>query len=331
MDIKEIKKKINQVIKETGFKEENEIYRGTYYEENNLRNLIYSGIYKGKPAILKYYADPRITDEPISLSSFLLCNKSKILTAPKLYKKEIVSPHEGWFISEMIPRGFDCFKRLSNREDRKEFLNIYLEYRNNFPKKQTRKLLLVEKLSADNFHIFRINRWLELAQNVEARRQIENKKLLLNEEFLKLYEESIEVIRKDFKNRGMVWCHGHFKAHELFFSKDKDKYYLIDFAHTAMYPEGYELASIVWSDYLMDSEKWNTPFNKWKLGVYEWINDIEHVAKETKIKKYKILIKASLIERILGTILADITSSSRLDTEKRRGVNLMIELLKELL
>ena len=129
----------------------------------------------------------------------------------------------------------------------------------------------------------------------------------------------------------MIWCHGHFKAHELFTNKERNKYYLIDFAHTAMYPEGYELAFIAWSDYLMDSEKWNMPFDKWKIGIYEWLFDLEKIAKVLKIKKYKNLIKVSLVERIIGTILADIVSSDRSDIEKEKGINLMMKLLKELL
>ncbi len=331
MSIKEINKSIKQIIKESGFEIEKEIYRGAYYLKDNLRNIIYSGFYRNKPAILKYYNDPRITDEPISLSSFLINNKSRILTAPKLYKKKIISVYEGWFIAERIPDSFENFKSSLSKQDRKEFFKIYFEYRKNFPKKQTRELYLIEKLSAENFHIFRINRWLELAQKSEAKQATKNREIFLGKKFLKLYEKSIQEIRKEFKGRKMIWCHGHFKAHEIFFNKKRDKYYLIDFAHTSMYPEGYELAFMAWSDYLMNSEKWNLPFNRWRMGIYEWINDLEGVAKELEIEKYKNLIRASMIERIIGTILADITASDRPDNEKEKGINLMMKLLEELL
>jgi len=331
MDIKEINKRIDKITKETGFVIDKEIYRGTYYTKNNIRNIIYSGNYKNKPAILKFYDDPRITEEPISLSTFAKSNKSKVLTAPKLYKKKIISAHTGWFIAEKIPDDFKKYKTPLNKAEREEFLQIFLDYRKNFPKQPTRKLYLAEKLSAENFHFFRINRWFELAQKKEADRLVSNKKLFLNEEFLNLYEKAIEEIRKEFKNRKMIWCHGHFKPHEIFTDKKRSKYYLIDFAHTAMFPEGYELAFIVWSDYLVALEKWNLPFGKWKKGVDEWIVDIENLAGELKYKNYKSLIRASIIERILGTILADITASDRLDKEKTRGINLMTRLLEDLL
>lgn len=331
MEIKTINRIVRRIARENGFVIGREIYRGTYYTKENLRNIILSGTYNGKPAILKYYNDPRITNEPNSLSSFLENNKSKILTAPKIYKKKVLSPNEGWFVAEEISKEFKHFTTPINEEERKEFLKIYLEYRKNFPKKATRKLLHVEKLSPDNFHIFRMSRWLELAQKKEAERMIYKKSLLLDNVFFAVYENAIESIRKEFKNRKMVWCHGHFKPHEVFSDKNKDKYYLIDFAHSAMFPEGYELAFIIWSDYLMSSDKWHMPYGKWKKEVDRWIGDLEEVAKILNIRKPKNLLKVSLIERAIGTVLADIVSSDRDDKEKKRGLKLMIQLIKDLL
>lgn len=235
MNIKEIHQIIKKIVKETGFEIDKEIYRGIYYSKNNLRNIIYAGYFKNKPAILKFYDDPRITDEPISLNAFLSYNKSKILVAPKLYKKKIISANSGWMITEKIPDDYKKYKTPLSKKERNEFLKIFLEYRNNFPIKSTRKLFLIEKLSADNFHIFRINRWLELAQKKEAGRLVNNKKVFLDNNFLKVFEKAILEIRKEFKNRKMIWCHGHFKPHEVFTNKEKTKYYLIDFAHTTMF------------------------------------------------------------------------------------------------
>lgn len=331
MNTKEINQNIKKVIKETGFKIDKEIYRGAYYTKENLRNIIYTGFYKDKPAILKFYNDFRITDEPVSLNAFLRHNKSKILVAPKLYKNKIISAHTGWFIAEKISDNYKKYDTPLSSKEREKFLNIFLEYRKNFPVKPTRKLFLTEKLSADNFHIFRINRWLELAQKKEADRLVNNKKIFLDKEFLEIFEKAVLEIRKEFKNRKMIWCHGHLKPHEVFTNKERSKYYLIDFAHTAMFPEGYELAFIVWSDYLMASDKWNMLYRNWKKGIDSWIMDIEKIAKRLNLKNHKRLIKVSLIERLVGAVLADITASDRPDEEKKKGISLMVKLLKDLL
>lgn len=72
-------------------------------------------------------------------------------------------------------------------------------------------------------------------------------------------------------------------------------------------------------------------YQNWKKGVDGWIVDIEKIAKQIGYKNYKSLIKVSLIERIIGAILADIAASDRPDKEKERGISLMIKILKYLL
>ncbi|MDD3285049.1 MAG: hypothetical protein PHG95_00185 [Patescibacteria group bacterium] len=331
MKIKDINQGVRKAAAETGFKIGKEIYRGTYYTEGNLRNIIYDGFYKNKPAVLKFYDDPRITDEAASLKEFLKNNKSVILTAPKLYRSKVLSAHSGWMIVEKIPDSYHKYEIPLDKIEREEFLKIFLEYRKNFSLKPGRKLFLTEKLSSDNFYIFRISRWLELAQNKEADRLMNGKRNLLDEDFLKMLAPALSKIREECKNIKMIWCHGHFKPSEIFTDRARTKYYLTDFAHTAMFPEGYELAFMIWSDYLMADDKWKMPYRHWKKGLDAWIMDVEKIAKELGFNNYKRLIRVSLIERVLGTILADITASDRLEQEKERGISLMTRLLKDLL
>ena len=145
-----------EIAKENNFVIDEKIYQGEYYTADKIRNIIFSGSYKNKPAVLKIYDDPRLTDEPISLENFNKQNKSKILKAPELYDHQIVSLQKGWLIMEKLPEG-DFFQSPLNKDEKKEFLNVYLEYRRNFPTTPSRKFALVENLSASKFHLFRIN------------------------------------------------------------------------------------------------------------------------------------------------------------------------------
>lgn len=61
--------------------------------------------------------------------------------------------------------------------------------------------------------------------------------VLKPQEFIPRYEKALKIIRQEFSQRKMVWCHGHFKPHEIFKVPDKDVYYLTDFAHSKMYPK----------------------------------------------------------------------------------------------
>jgi len=330
MNKKEYKISADKICGKTGFIADEIIYTGSYYKKENIRNVIFSGSYKNKPAVLKIYNDKRLTDEPLSLKYFNEKNKSKILMALELYDYKITSSRAGWLITERLPENGKFFKQSLLQKERKEFLNAYLEYRKYFPKKPHRALTLAEELRSDEFYIFRISRWLELAVISEEENYLENKiKILKPTEFIPRYRKALEIIKKEFKNRKMIWCHGHFKSHEIYRRSDS-KYYLIDFTHTKMYPEGYELGFIIWADWLMGAD-WKWDYREWRKGIIEWIDEMKLINKELKLKRFDSLIRASLIERCLGTVLADVTASERPFKEKIERIKLLYKLMDELI
>ncbi len=345
-----------EVIKKTGFVLNKEIYQGNYYVLDKIRNLIFDGQYQGKPAVLKIYSDPRLTYEPVVQDGFNEQNKSKILKAPEVYTYEMVSAKKGWLIMEKLSENGYFLKQPLEPKHRKEFLKLYLEYRKNFPNKPTRALTLSENLSAHEFHTFRIERWFQLANDKEAELvMLGEEPILKPAEFIPRFEKGLEIVRQEFKQRKMVWCHGHFKPHEIFKVPNEDiypapikdickassgrrgraisdrcgVYYLTDFAHTKMYSEGYEFGFIIWADWIMSSD-WQMKYSSWKKGIDEWIKELRWAAKELNIKRFSSLIKASLVERILGTILADICATDRPTKEKKKRIALLYQLLDEL-
>jgi len=318
-----------EIIKKTGFILDKEIYRGNYYSPNKIRNLIFDGHYKKKPAILKLYDDPRLTDEPVAQDNFNKNNKSKILKAPQIYRYQMVSLKKGWLIMEKLPENGFFLKQPLNPSDRKEFLELYLEYRKKSPNRSTRQLVLVENLPAHQFHILRINHWFQLANDKEAELIMAGKTPVLKpKDFIPKYEKCLKLINKEFKNRKMIWCHGHFKPHEIFKVPETKTYYLTDFAHSKMYPEGYESAFIIWADWIMHAD-WRMNYAKWKKGIDDWLWELQPIAKELKIKNFHSLMKASLVERSLGTILADICATDRPRKEKEKRITLLYRLLKD--
>ncbi len=317
-----------QIAREAGFKLDKEIYCGSYYAPDKIRNIIFSGVYRGRPAVLKIYDDPRLTDEPVSQVTFNKVNSSKILTAPKVYKYKVMSPHKGWLIMEKLPEGGSFFKQPV--EDKAEFARLYLEYRLNFPQRPTRRLTLPENLRADQFHTFRISRWLEIAAGKEFEAMLARRKPLLRpEEFMPRLEKALDVLQKEFKKRKMIWCHGHFKPHELFKAPDRNLFYLIDFGHSKMYPEGYEFAFIIWADWLVSSD-WKLSYKKWKRGIDEWIDVFRPLARRLGIKRFDDLIVAALAERVIGTILVDVHSGQKTNREKIGRINLLYSLLDDI-
>ncbi|HCM67611.1 MAG TPA: hypothetical protein DIS62_01235 [Candidatus Kerfeldbacteria bacterium] len=297
---------------------EKKLYQGAYYASGMVRNVIFAGIFRGIRAVLKIYNDPRTTDEPLALRTFNQNNKSELLKAPPLYAYEVTTPFSGWLIMEHLPLGGKFFHSPITAAERRTFLSVYEEYRRNFPMKPTRSLHLAEYLPAHEYHAYRISRWLQLANDAEERRP-PNKRRLDMKRFLPRYEQGMRIIRNEFSKRSMMWCHGHFKPKEIYTVRDGSKFYLTDFAHAKMYPEGYEFAFMIWADHLL-SGTWKQPYKQWKKGIDAWIKDTRPVARRFNVRRFDALMRASLIERIIGTLLADLCASERPE-EERVGIS----------
>jgi len=161
-------------------------------------------------------------------------------------------------------------------------------------------------------------------------KMVETKNSVLRpQDFIPRFERALDLISKEFRIREKVWIHGHFKPQEIF-KISNSEYYLIDFAHTHYYPEGYELAFIIWADWLISAD-WKLDYNEWRKGVFSWIENLRPVAKKMKIKKYDNLIRASIIERIMGTIMADIYIANKTRQEKELRIKLLYKLFDELI
>lgn len=306
------------------------IYQGEYYAKEKVRDVIFAVTYNGQSAVLKLYDDPRLTEEPWALEQFHQHNTSTLLTAPKLYDYEMVSPHKGWLIMERLPAGGSFFQSPLTPSDRQQFLRAYREYRRIWPVIPWRKLTLVESLSADKRYLFSVSRWLELANNKEADRRLSgDAALLAPEQFLPRYSSALDVISAEYATRQSLWCHGHFKPKEVYRAPD-GRLYLTDFAHASMCPEGYEFGFMVWADWLMGAD-WQMSYPEWKSGIDAWVADFTPLAHELRIVRFPDLVRASLLDRVLGAMLADITASDRPIAEKQGRLALLYQLLDDLL
>lgn len=317
------------VAKEKNITIEKQIYEGYYYSREHVRNIIYKVTFKGKSAVFKIYDDPRVSYEPFAHQNFLKNNRSKILSAPELYDYEVASPQKGWLLMEFLPNGGVFLKSPLTAAQRVEFLKVYLEYRKHYPAKPTRPLLLAEQLPSAEYHVFRIGCWLDLATKYEASAQLSHTFFPLTaKEFVPLYTKSIQFIRRVFRNRPMEWSHGHFKPIEIF-KVNASHYYLTDFAHEKMYPQGYEFGFMVWSDWMTESD-WTMAYKKWRKGIYDWVDAFEPVAHKLKINKFNMLARASLVERALGVLLTDVASSDGSFQEKKLRSQYLSRLIVEL-
>ncbi|MDP4000540.1 MAG: phosphotransferase [bacterium] len=283
-----------------------EIGEKIYESGGGNRNAIYEGEYEGNPAVLKIYRDHRINDEPRSLERFHEENTSGVISAPKLYASEIIDHHAGWLIMERLEGGSFLQSPLGD-EDREKFVDILAEYHERCQWSPTRPLTVVEQLPANEYHRYRISRWLRMAVETDTARQCEGREpLLTSEAFIPRFERGLDLIDRTFKDATMTWGHGHIKPKDVYIAGSK--IYLTDFGHTKMHPPGYEPAFAVWSDVLMEGDWQDVDLEAFSGRVAQWKALFEKRAKALGMEQFDELWRASLTERCLGFLTADIAA-----------------------
>lgn len=299
----------------------------TYYSSDVIRRMIFLGQFEGAEAQLCVYDDPRICDEAAAIKLFLSHNTSDVISTYEVLAHGDASDHRGWFVLEHSSDLENAFSSPLGDDQRSDFLKLFAEYRSHFPFTPTRALRLDEYLPAHEFHAYRLARWYLLAAQ---KQETEEKRVLDPSDVAPRYARAMNLIRSVFSERKMIWCHGHVKPSNFFYNSQDKKYYLTDFAHTRMYPEGYELAFIIWADVLMDGD-YSQEYTQWREQIDQWIHLLEPFAKESSPELYDELIRASLVERVLGTILADIGASDMAYTEKTHRLSYLYRFLDQLL
>ncbi len=303
-----------------------------------MRSAVFEVIYHGNPAILKLYHDPRPTYEIEAHLQFEQQNKSKLVFAPKLFDYQILTTHQGWLLMEKIPATCIQFARPASLLQRKELLDVYFEYLRNNPVRPNRTLNMIEHLSANEFHRFRLGRWFALANEEESKLIAKGKESVLSlMRFLPLYEMILKYLDRHFEQIKMNWyAHGLFQSQDIFYLPEKKIFYLTDFCRSGMYPEGYGLSSLIWSDWIV-GVRTNISELEFSEGIDKWLDLIfdEYYFKAAQIwslyqksdarktsaniSKVRSLLKASLVERITGTILADITANAKMPIDEKRA------------
>ncbi|MBI3114938.1 MAG: hypothetical protein HYZ09_00385 [Candidatus Kerfeldbacteria bacterium] len=319
-----------RIARSQGFHLGSCIYEG-WSHFRTVRNVIYAGTFRGRDSVLKVFDDPRIIYEVLEHRAFLAHNRSRLLTAPALYASQQTSPHTGWLVMERIPAAFRHFDSPLKARDRADFLRAFEEYRRIFPKRPTRPLMLVERLSSVEYHRLRIDRWMDLANSAEEQRQLTGRRpLLAPREFLPRFRRALRLMDRTFRARRQVWSHGHVKPKEFFTNAQRTRFYLTDFAHAKYYPEGYDFALPIWADWLIGGN-WRWPYRQWRKGVFTWIDDFVPVAQRLGVRGFRSLMRGAIAERTLGSLLADIPSAQSMsEREQRRRIRLLYRLLDEL-
>jgi hypothetical protein len=336
-------KKAYEIARQEKFDVGSVLHSGYYYTQDQQRSVTISGrLGNQQKAVLKVYDDERVVRAARGLKLFSQFNSSHMIRSPRVLKFKEETACSGWVIMTRVPDGAEPMRANGlttplSKAERQRFMTYYVEYRIHFQSAMPKILdaELLECMPADVFHAIRLCRWFDLANKAEATRVSQRRERLLDpKKFPKLFTRGLEFVTKHTSTKPPVFCHGLFIPSNLFIFGDEmgDDVWMTGFDLIGPRPIGYELGLMIWADVLMNmsaTTKLNSIIKLLDGWLDEYLIDREnrHLAYTGCRTDDPLILRAALIERCLGALMADVVAS---DMEQSRQLN-MVHNLTELI
>ena len=284
---------LTQVIKETGFVVEKEIFRGKIYDKGKIGSLIYKGTLNAEPAVLKLQGLQPEVDEAHIIQSFNSQNQSTFVRLPKLYlhKKWSSDCEYGYLITEYIDAPKIFVMPFASDEQMQNFAQFYQEYR-------TQAIIIpwIQQKTHDTvaFVVKRVDNWRKIS---------EHKKRLTLSDYAPYLMEFYPLAVRHFPTIPMVFSHGHLTAHDIY--RKDGKYILLSNLFWSYRPQWYDIAFNIWSCLLHIRD---TQYSIDSLVKYveKWVAVYSAIPVVAQDQDFQRKITILLLERTIGSILTDI-------------------------
>lgn len=285
---------LKQVMSETGFEPEEEIFRGVIYEKDKVGSLIYKGKYNDNLAVLKLQGLKPEIDEGEMIENFEKQNKSSFVRLPSLYFHKPWSKDRGYgfLITEYIkaPKIFEPPFAYDNQMA--EFGRFYQEYRT---RAITRPWLKQEAKNSLDFTLKRVENWRKIS---------EHKTRLKKEDYIPFLERFYPLAQRHFPSIPLVFCHRHITPNDIYKMSDSS-YVLFSNLFWSHCPQWYEPSFNIWScmQHIRDVDY---KFEDLLKYIERWRGHYHEIPIVQKDGDFDRKLNINLLERTIGAILVDI-------------------------
>ncbi|MCL5733829.1 MAG: hypothetical protein M1334_04230 [Patescibacteria group bacterium] len=297
---------LKQVVAETGFAVEKEIFRGMIYDKNKVGSLIYKGTFAGKPAVLKLQGLRPEVDESEIIRRFTDQNQSKLVRVPILYvhKPWTEDLGYGYLITEYLdaPKIFEM--PFASTEQMANFARFYQEYRTSA---LTRSWIKPETQDSLAFTVHRVDHWRKIS---------EHKERLALGDYAPYLMRYYPLAVKHLPSIPMVFCHGHLTANDIYCLPD-NSFVVLSNLFWSYRPQWYDLAFNIWSC-LTHIQDTNYTFKQLLEYVEKWLATYRGIPVVRQDKDFERKITALLLERTIGAILADLGANDFYEREENK-------------
>lgn len=285
---------LERVSHETGFKAEQEIFRGFIYDRDKVGSLIYRGVWQGKPAVLKLQGLKPELDEGTILKAFAAQNASRLVRLPELYIRAPWSDELGcmYLVSEYVDAPHIFEAPVATAEEMADFCRFYQEYRTNCVRRPWIEAL---EHGALEFTLSRMWHWMKICSH---------KGRIGSAIVAPRCSRFAAVAETCLRDEHLVFSHGHLTADDIF-KPQGGGYVLLSNLFWGWRLPWYDLAFNLWSCNLRlrDTSLDFAEFIKMQDAWRDAYRGIPVVRDDPGFERRFALV---MLERTLGAILADL-------------------------
>ncbi|MCL5795833.1 MAG: hypothetical protein M1338_05780 [Patescibacteria group bacterium] len=309
---------LRKIITKTKFQPEKEIFRGQIYDNNKVGSLIYKGIWKNKPTVLKIQGLRPEVDEIDIINRFNHQNKSTKIKLPKLYggSKWNEKNGYGYLLLEYINAPQVYQSPFASPKQIKDFCAFYQEYKTKclyipfFKREPNEKSSLV-------FTAQRVSHWLNIAQSKKHLTMAEVKNA---EKFLILAGRHLPSIKMEF-------MHGHLTYNDIF-KLPNDKYILMSNLFWSYRPEFYDATFHLWAG-IKGSRDLKITTKQAKNYLQSWLKEYKKLPVIKEDVDFERKLDMMMAERCLGALLIDI-ENQHYSNDRSKYINHLTKLFRSL-
>jgi hypothetical protein len=300
------------------------------YTPDRPRQVIFAADKDGASGWFAYWQDPRVRRNVSGTQYLRSCLKeSETVTAPASSEPRLAVPelvdgeefdrHNGWLLTKGLPADASANAlRIPGNTEIAEAVTLVICLNKAIRAPQLPEHLkdFEEQGSAYGQMVTQLGTWERLAGDGEHRR---GKERLFPKGLDDLpFDESLERLHATYGSRGVArepkLAHGMFCASALFFSPtpNDQRLWLNPFhcGHVGLKNELYDLGIMAWDAVLTDRL---TTFEVMQDSIRSWQGAAKHraVALGCAEARFDEVFVAAMIERCLGTLLADLGATGR--------------------
>ncbi len=307
----ELKRALDFVIKKTGFRPKQEIWRGLIYEKNKVGSVIFDGLYNNQPAILKLQGLKPELDEASLYKLFARHNKSKKIRLPRLLGSQKWNKKLGF--------GYQIQEKLTGTtifnmpQATKSQMKLWAEFYNEYRTKTVSNPFWKAKNEPKIFFALRLNNWIKICKH---------KKMWEEIEIGQRVKSFKKIITTNTDKMPFLFSHGHLTANDIIIQDNK--FVLLSNLFWSWRPKYYDLAFNLWACLLKLPS--NTSFKKAVQLVDAWQATYKTIPWVKKQNDFDKLFHLMISERLIGSIVVDLGIKRKQSTHNTKFWKLHLKL-----